>query len=230
MGINYFVEKNYTNAEKYFERLNKVSRYNFLFENLVGNVLLAWSRAAQGNKEDSFKFLGKIPNSYRHLMETQNVLLQCYFDDDETYTSFEKLINNKDYNFSRYNFFLINYLLSKNKIIEAKKIIESSRKEHNSNLLIKQSEIFFLNNKNEKIKNFFDCKNPEDSLAEFFYVIANLYSSEKEYQLSNFYLKISLFLNNKFLPNKALLAENFYYQKKSKLSKNVYYSVKSIGS
>ena len=88
---------------------------------------------------------------------------------------------------------------------------------------------FFLNNKNKKIINFFNCKNPKDSLAEFFYVMANLYSSEKDYRLSNFYLKISLFLNNNFLSNKALLAENFYYQKRNKESENVYYSIKSIG-
>ena len=60
-------------------------------------------------------------------------------------------------------------------------------------------------------------------------MIANLYSSEKDYQLSNFYLRISLFLNNKFLANNALLAENFYYQKKFKLSQNIYESLKSAG-
>ena len=56
-----------------------------------------------------------------------------------------------------------------------------------------------------------------------------MYSSEKNYQLSNFYLKISLFLNKKFLTNNALLAENFYYQKKYQLSKKTYKSLKSIG-
>ena len=59
--------------------------------------------------------------------------------------------------------------------------------------------------------------------------MANLYSGEKDYQLSNFYLKISLFLNKKFLPNKALLAENYYYQEKDELSENIYRSLKSIG-
>ena len=57
-----------------------------------------------------------------------------------------------------------------------------------------------------------------------------MYSSERNYQLSNFYLKISLFLNKKFLTNNALLAENFYYQKKYQLSKKTYKSLKSIGS
>jgi len=56
---------------------------------------------------------------------------------------------------------------------------------------------FILSEKYKKIKNFFNCQNPKDVIAEFFYILANLYSSERDYQLSNFYLKISLFLNKK---------------------------------
>jgi len=230
LGLNFFIKEDYINAEKYFERLNKISQHNFVFDNFIGNVLIAWIRASQGNKEESFRFLEKIPRLYQHLKKTQNIFLQCYFDDSKTQKSLEELIADEDYNFSRYNFFLINYLLSKNKTKEAKTAIQNSRKKYSSNLLLKQTENLFLNNENKKIRNFFNCKNPKDPLAEFFYVIANLYSSEKDYQLSNFYLKISLFLNDKFLPNKALLAENFYYQKKDKASKSIYYSLKSIGS
>ena len=229
LGLDYFIKKDYINAEKYFERLNKISRYNLIFDNFIGNVLIAWSRASQGREEESFKFLEEISNPYNNLKKTQNIFLQCYFDDNETQKSLEELIENEDYNFSRYNFFLINYLLSKDKIIEAKEIILKSRKKYSSNLLIRQTESFFLNGKSKKIINFFDCKNPKDSLAELFYVIANLYSSEEDYQLSNFYLKLSLFLNSKFLTNKALLAENFYYQKKNVTSKSIYNSLKSIG-
>jgi hypothetical protein len=229
LGLDYFINKDYVNAEIHFERLNKISQYNLFFNDFIGNVLIAWSKASQGNKEDSFKFLEEVPKPYHQIKKTQNIFLQCYFDDPQTLNSFEELIRNKDYNFSRYSFFLANYLLFNNKTIEAKKIIKNSRKKYNSNLLIKQTESFFLNHEYEKVKNFFNCKNPKDSLGEFFYVIANLHSSENNYQLSNFYMKISLFLNNKFLMNKALLAENYYYQKKNGLSKNIYQSLKSIG-
>ena len=61
------------------------------------------------------------------IKKTQKIFLQCYFDNAGAQKSLEELIENKDYNFSRYNFFLINYLLSKNKINEAKKIIKLSR-------------------------------------------------------------------------------------------------------
>tara|TARA_B100001123_G_C15174233_1_gene972674 strand:- start:352 stop:1221 length:870 start_codon:yes stop_codon:yes gene_type:complete len=57
-----------------------------------------------------------------------------------------------------------------------------------------------------------------------------MYSTQKNYNLSNFYLKISLFLNNKFLSNKALLAENYFYQKKYEESKKIYKSLKKIGN
>ena len=58
--LDSFLKKDYMNAEKYFERLNRISRYNLFFDNFVGNVLIAWSRAAQSNKVESFKFLKKI--------------------------------------------------------------------------------------------------------------------------------------------------------------------------
>ena len=229
LGLESFIKKDYLNAEKHFERLNKISRYNLLFDDFLGNILIAWIKASENNKEDSFKFLDKVPERYRNLKKIQNSFLQCYFDTSKTQIAFEQLMNNEDSDFSRYNFFFANYLLFKNKNIEAEKVINLSRKTHKSNLLIKQTENFILTGNSKKIKNLFNCKNPVDVIAEIFYVIANIYSTEKNYQLSNFYLKISFFLNNKFTPNKTLLAENFFYQQKYELSKKIYNSLKSIG-
>jgi tetratricopeptide (TPR) repeat protein len=229
LGLEFFIKNDYLNAEKHFERLNKISRYNLLFEDFLGNILIAWIKASENNKEDSFKFLDKVPERYHNLKKIQNSFLQCYFDTSKTQIAFEQLMNNEDSDFSRYNFFFANYLLFKNKNIEAEKVINLSRKTHKSNLLIKQTENFILTGNSKKIKNLFNCKNPVDVIAEIFYVIANIYSTEKNYQLSNFYLKISFFLNNKFTPNKTLLAENFFYQQKYELSKKIYNSLKSIG-
>ena len=230
LGLDSFVKKDYINAERHFERLNKISQHNPIFDNFFGNVLISWIRAAQGDKTASFEYVEKIPDNFYQFKSMQSVFLKCYFNLSDSQKSLEDLIENKNYSFSRYNFFLANYLLSKNKKIEAKKIIKKSRKKHNANLLLKQTQFFIDNDENYKIKSFFSCKNPNDSIAEFFYTIANLYSTEKNYRLSNFYLQISLFLNNKFTPNKALLAENFYYQKKNKEAKNIYHSLKAIGS
>ena len=230
LGIEAFIKKDYSSAEKYFLRINEISPYNFYFENFLSSNLLAWTKAVNNNKQASFELLENIPKPYHHLKKTQKVFLQCYFEDDKTQLSFKELIENKNYNFSRYNFFFANYFIFKNENGAAKKVIENGRKKYNSNLLLRQTEEFLAKNNIKEIKKLYNCKNPEDSLAELFYIVANLYSSEKDYKLSNFYLKISLFLNSNFLPNKALLAENLYFQKKNTLSKKVYKSLKSIGS
>ena len=229
LGLESFIKRDYVSAEKYFQRLNKISQHNLFFEDFFGNILTAWIKASENNKEDSFKFFDKIPERYDNLKQIQNSFLQCYFDTPKTIIAFEKLINNEKYGFSRYNFFLVNYFLSKNENTAAEILVSNSRSIHNSNLLIKQTEDFILSGNSQKIRKFFDCKNPTNVISEIFYVMANLYSTQKNYQLSNFYLKISLFLNDKFTPNKTLLAENLFYQKKYKLSKKIYNSIKSIG-
>ena len=45
----------------------KFIKFKTLFDNFIGNVLIAWIRASQGNKEESIRFLEKIPRLYQHL-------------------------------------------------------------------------------------------------------------------------------------------------------------------
>ena len=229
LGLNSFVNKDYKTAEKYFERLSKIPRYDFYFGNFIGNVLIAWSRASQGKEEESFYFLNKISKPYHQLRKTQKAFLKCYFNSEDTQLFLKKIVEDETYNFSRYNFFLANYLLFKDNVKEANKVIKNAKKENTSNLLIEQTEVLLRKDNKKKIKNFYNCKNPKDNIAEFFYIIANVYSTEENYRLSNFYLKISDFLNDKFITNKALLAENYYFQGKNKLSKKIYNELKLAG-
>ena len=229
LGLNYFINDDYPKAEKHFKRLNNISRYNLFPDDFLSNILLSWVKASEYNEDASFEFFNRIPDDYRSLKQIQNIFLQCYFNIPEAYEAYNNLINDKDSNFFRYNFFLANYLLHNDRNLEAHTILSPDRNLNNSNMLIRQAKNFLLAQENKKIKNFFNCKNPSDSIAEIFYIMANLYSNEKDYQLSNFYLKISLYLNNKFTPNKTLLAENYFYQKKYELSKKIYNSIKSIG-
>ena len=230
IGINAFLEKDYNTAKKHFKRLNGISENNLLFDNFFGNILISWVNALENNPEESFEFFNRIPQRYSSLKNIQNSLLQCFFETQKTEIAFEKLIGDKETGFSRYNFFLANYFVSKNETKAAEILLEKSSNLYDSNLLLKQSNIFIKKKNYKKIKDFFSCKNPKDNIAEIFYIVANLYSTQKNYQLSNFYLKIYLFLNHKFTPNKTLLAENFYYQKKYKMAKKLYNTVKNIGS
>ena len=228
MGIKFFIEEDFLNAEKHFSRLNNFTKYNLFLDDFLGNVLMGWVEASKNDREEAYKYYKKIPDRYKKLKKIQNAFLQCYFDSSKTELPFQELIDNEEYS-SRYSFFLINYLLHKNNNIKAKEIIQKGREEYSSNLLIKQSEDFVLKGNYKKITKLFNCKNPKDSIAEIFYVMANIYSTNKNYQLSNFYLNLSFLFNNKFLPNKILQAENFYYQKKLELARKAYESIKSIG-
>ena len=230
LGLDSFIKEDYNKAQKYFERLSKDSQDNTIYRDLLKNTLLSWAYAAQNNKEKSFYYYNKINHQYYILKKIQNTFLECYFDTSKVEENYKQLIDDKNYVFSRYNFFLGNYLLHKNKNQKAKEIILRSSKSYNSNVLLKQTEKFIVAGDFKKIIKFFDCKNPKENIAEIFYVLANLSSSQNEYQISNFYLNISLFLNNKFTPNKALLAENFFHQQKYEASKKIFNSIKSIGS
>jgi len=230
LGIEALINNDYLNSKKYFSKLNNFSQYNLFFEDFLGSVLMSSSEASLKNKKKSFEILDQIPKRFKNLKQIQNTFLHCYFETPEVESSFKKLISNKKYSFSRYNFFLVNYLISNKKEAAAKRLLEDKKNLYNSNLLIKQTRDFIKNKQIKKIENMFSCKDSNDIIAEILYVIANLHSTEENYQLSNFYLKISLFLNNKFIPNKTLLAENFYKQKKYNLSKKTYDSLKKIGS
>ena len=70
---------------------------------------------------------------------------------------------------------------------------------YNSNILLQQTDNFILTGQSEKIKDFFNCKNLKDYIAEIFYIIANLYSTEKEIKKSNFYFNLSNYLNPKLI-------------------------------
>ena len=229
LGLEHFIKKDYLKAEKHFERLSNKSEYNLFFDAFFENFLLSWSKAAENNIIKSFELNEKIPERYMQLKRIQNSFLNCYFDNKKTESSFKKLIGNKESGYSRYIYFLTNYFQSKGNTNDIENLLTKNKDENNSSLLMAQTEDFFLRKKNKEILNFFSCKNPTDVIAEIFYLIANLYSTDENYQLSNFYLKISLFLNKKFTPNKTLLAENLYRQKKYKSSKTFYNLVKKIG-
>ena len=50
-------------------------------------------------------------------------------------------------------------------------------------------------------------------MSEFIFLVANLYSTQEDYEKSNFYLNVVDFLNPKFKFNLSLLAENYYIDK-----------------
>ena len=229
-GLNHFVKKDYLNAEKYFKKLKQSYIGDYYIEDYFVVFLNSIVKVSQNNLSGSLQMLETIPDSLDNLKKMQEALIHCHFDSPNTISLFEKLIKNKESIYPRHNFFLANHHLYKNNIKEAEHVISRSYNEFDSNMLIRQSYDFMIKKSFKEIKKFFDCKDPKDLMSEFFYVIANLYSAQENYSLSNFYLKISIYLNENFYSNRTLLAENYLSQSNNEEAKEMLYSVKKIGS
>ena len=134
---------------------------------------------------------------------------RCYLDDKKTPFFFLNLINSQQSDYSRYTFFYLNHLIEKKKFDEARSAV-SQIDYLNSTLLISQSKNWIDNKKFEDFSKIFSCKNPNDLISEFLFLISNLYSSQDNFEKSNFYLNLSYYLNPKFKFNLSLVAENFY--------------------
>ena len=168
----------------------------------------------------------KIPKSKKklgNLSFINEVFQRCYLGDKNTQVYFQKLINIKsDIDYSRYIFFSINHLVENNKLVEAQDVV-NNLDYLSTTLLISQGKKWVEEKKFKEFSKIFSCKNSNDAIGEFFFLVANLYSSNKNYDKSNFYLNISRYLNPKFKFNLSLLADNYYlndnYEKAKKTLK-----------
>jgi len=159
------------------------------------------------------KKLSSIKKTFGNFSFINEVFQRCYLNDQNTKNYFDKLVNSQnDADYSRYIFFFINYLVENNKYEEAKHITDNFDY-LNSSLLISQGKKWIEDKKFESFKEIFSCTNSSDIVGELFFLVANLYSSQDDYEKSNFYLNIANYLNPKFTFNLSLLAENHYLNK-----------------
>ena len=159
------------------------------------------------NKED----FGKLSN----ISET---FQKCYLADKNTDLYFNNLISDSEGDYSRYYFFYISYLVENNRLAEAQKL--SDNIEYiNSTLLLSQGKSWLDNGNEEKFTKFFSCENHDDIISEFFFLISNLYSSQDDFDKSNFFLNLSNFSNPKFIFNLSLVVENQYLNGEFKKAK-----------
>ena len=168
----------------------------------------------------------KISNTKKNFGKLSNIsetFQRCYLEDPHTEKYFSNLINDKDGNFERYIYFYLSFLIEQNRTQEAK-IIANDIKYINTTILLLQGKSWIEKQKIEKFNKIFSCKNHNDLIGEFFFIISNLYSSEDNFIKSNFFLNLSNYLNPKFIFNLSLIAENQFlngeFKKAKKTLKN----------
>ncbi len=159
-------------------------------------------------------------NSYGSLSLISETFQRCYLDDKNTDSFFSRLINNSEADYSRYIFFYLTYLIEKNRINDAKEITNKLNY-IDTTLLLSQGKSWIESNQNLEFGKFFSCHNHNDIIGEFLFLISNLFSSQNEFEKSNFYLSLSNYLNPKFVFNLSLVVENLYLNENYKKSKIV---------
>ena len=145
---------------------------------------------------------------------------RCYLSDPKTGEYFLNLINNKEADFTRYTYFYLTYLIENSSIKKAEEITDNI-KFINTTLLLSQGKSWIDNKNSKKLTSVFSCKNHNDVISEFLFLVSNLYSTQDEIEKSNFYLNLSNFLNSKFIYNLSLTAENHFLNKEYKKAKKI---------
>ena len=205
-------DKAYVNLGK-INDLSQLDRLNSaIVESLKQYIYVFKEKKILNNK----KSLGKLSI----ISET---FQRCYLGDDTTDTFFSNLIDDEEGDYTRYTYFFLSYLIENKKINDAKKIV-NNLDYISTTLLLSQGKSWIENGDENKFTKVFTCKNSNDVIGEFLFLISNLYSSQDDFIKSNFYLNLSNFLNPKFVFNLSLVAENQYqngeYKKAKKTLKN----------
>ena len=166
---------------------------------------------------------GKIQSqkkNYGNLTYISEIFQRCYLNDEKTGSLFFNLINNSDGDYSRYIHFYLNYLISIGNFKEAENIA-SDLNIINTPILLSQTKLWIENKNFDEFEKIFSCKNSNDLVGEFLFLISNLYSSQNDFQNSNIYLNLSNYLNPKFKLNLSLVAENYYLNNDFDNAKNI---------
>jgi tetratricopeptide (TPR) repeat protein len=213
---------------KNFDKANDYLNKSFVFINNDKVSLVIYKTLKQYLHIFEKKQTPELTENFGQFSFINEVFQRCYVDDKDVPKYFRALINNNnnDGDYSRYIFFYINYLIENDKVQEVQKIA-SNLDYLNSSLLISQSKKWIEEKKLKNFNKIFSCKNSNDITSEFFFLVANLYSSENDYNRSNFYLNISHYLNPKFKFNLYLSVKNYYLNNNYKKTKEIleYFSI-----
>ncbi len=225
IGINYLKNLKHDLAKEQFLKAKK-RKITSVLNNYIAETLYNWSDLKGNNLENALLNLNQLDPRFENLKKIQNVFLHCYFDNKDTKFLYSNLTSNEKTDFSRYNYFYARYLGNQGEKNKAKKIIENSLKKYPRNLLLNQYKINLETNKD---KSDFNCKKENEVVAELLYIAANALSTQSFFQLSNFYLNLSKYLNKNFNSFNSLLAENYYKIGDLKTSKNIYEKLIYLG-
>ena len=230
IGVYYLKNEKYKEALKYFKKLKRKNKSDQTLNNLLSVSLENWATFSQVNKNEAVNMNESIPSRFKSIGKIQNAFVHCFYESNIAEKKFEELVYDEETDYSRYGFFYADLLYKKEKINDAINVIDESLKLNPQNLILNQLKLDIKNKKNNIFNNDFNCKEPSDVSAEILYIIANVFSSQSSYRVSNFYLNLAKYLNPNFISFETLYAENFYMIDKIEIAKKIYKRIKNAGS
>ena len=204
------------NLEKAVKILSEVpeflqkDRYKYIILNSLKEYLYVFKEKKILKSKENFGNFTLINETFQ----------RCYLGEKNTESFFSNLINNNQADYSRYIYFYLTHLIENNKLREAE-IVTNDLDYITSTLLLSQGKSWVDDKEFKKFNEIFSCKNYNDIIGEFLFLISNIYSSKDEFEKSNFYLSLSIYLNPKFIFNLSLVAENLYLNERYKKAKEV---------
>jgi tetratricopeptide (TPR) repeat protein len=228
IGVYYLKANNREKARKYFKKLDSKTGNNPLLK-LLSLSANNWMKFDKIDENNAIELLNKTSPRFEEINKIQKSLAYCFYDSDKTERNFETLVSDKEIDFSRYIFFQVNYLKSKKKIKLANNILSKAIDDYPRNLILNQLNLDLNLEKTNDFNDKFNCKNVSHIFSEIFYIVANAFSAQSNYLLSNFYLNLSKYLNPDFTSFDTLYAENFYQIKNYEQSKKIYNKIKKKG-
>jgi len=227
-AVYYLEREEFDKALVYTEKLRNKSRPGSV-QNLISASLNSWANFKNTNNLNAaLNLLESVPKKFENLKNIQKTFTYCYFDSDQTDEMFKKLTLRSDVNYSRYFFFHINYLASKNKRKKAQEILQTSLNLYPKNLILNQLKEDLEQKK--VFNNQFDCRSAKDVIAEVLFITANGLAAQQNYVASNFYLNLAKYLNPNFISFETQRAENFFIIEEHDKAKKIYYEIQKHGS
>ena len=211
--IDSLTKKKYKQAENRIKKLlsnEQEDTYKFVILKSLESYNYAFLYKKIGKKDGNLGRIDLITQAFQN----------CYLDSKKTSSHFLNIINFQESDYSRYLFFYLGNIIE-NEDFNAANKISKTIEPLTSGLLISQVNKWIENKDYNKFNDHFSCRDENDLLAEFFFLISNLYSSQEKYKESNFYINISNYLNPKFYFNLSLLAENYQLNDDFELAKRI---------
>ena len=213
LALNSLKKNDFDQAINFLSEVSELlqkDRFNYVILNSLKQYLYVFKENKILESKENFGNFTLINETFQ----------RCYLADKQTDSLFSNLINNSQADYSRYIYFYLTYLIENNKLEEAE-TITNDLDYIDSTLLLSQGKSWVEGREFKKFNKIFSCKNYNDVIGEFLFLISNIYSSQDEFEKSNFYLNLSIYMNPKFIFNLSLTAENLYLNESYEKAKEV---------